>query len=71
MEILPLIIAVSLVLVALIAGLFIWAVRSDQFEDLEGPAWRVLQDDDSRPPPLDEQEGKEITTEDRTDPGSG
>ncbi|HAZ61518.1 MAG TPA: cbb3-type cytochrome oxidase assembly protein CcoS [Gammaproteobacteria bacterium] len=50
MEVLPLIITISLALVAGIAAVFIWAVRSDQFEDLEGPAWRMLQDDDSRPP---------------------
>jgi len=24
----------------------LWAVRSGQFEDLEGPAWRVIMDDD-------------------------
>ena len=36
-----------LVLVALIAAVLIWAVRSGQFEDLEGPAWRVLEDDDA------------------------
>lgn len=25
-------------------GAFIWAMRSGQFEDLEGAAWRVLED---------------------------
>jgi cbb3-type cytochrome oxidase maturation protein len=33
-----------------VAALF-WAVRSGQFEDLEGPAHRILMDDDSPPPP--------------------
>ena len=30
------------------AGLaaFIWSLRSGQYEDLEGAAWRILQDDD-------------------------
>jgi len=56
MEVLPLIIVVSLALVAAIAAVFIWAVKSDQFEDLEGPAWRMLQDDDSRPPPREPDE---------------
>jgi len=54
--VLPLIITVSLALVAAIAAVFIWAVKSDQFEDLEGPAWRMLQDDDSRPPPREPDE---------------
>lgn len=29
--------------------LFLWCVRSGQFEDLEGAAWRILQDDPPRP----------------------
>jgi|KBSMisStaDraftv2_1062788.scaffolds.fasta_scaffold5384841_1 cbb3-type cytochrome oxidase maturation protein len=30
--------------------LFLWCVRSGQFEDLDGAAWRILQDDIPRPP---------------------
>ena len=29
--------------------LFLWCVRSGQFEDLDGAAWRILRDDDPRP----------------------
>ena len=29
---------------------FLWALRSDQFEDLDGAAQRVLFDDDEDPP---------------------
>ncbi len=47
MDILYLLIAVSAVLVAVIAATLLWAVRSGQFDDLEGPAWRILADDDS------------------------
>lgn len=46
MDILFLLIPLSLVLVALIAVVFLWAVKSGQFEDLEGPAHRILMDDD-------------------------
>ncbi|PHK93493.1 cbb3-type cytochrome oxidase assembly protein CcoS [Pseudoroseomonas rhizosphaerae] len=28
--------------------LFLWCVRSGQFEDLDGAAWRILQDDPPR-----------------------
>jgi cbb3-type cytochrome oxidase maturation protein len=28
-------------------GAFFWCMRSGQFADLEGAAWRVLQDDDA------------------------
>jgi cbb3-type cytochrome oxidase maturation protein len=46
MEVLMLLIPLSVVLVALIAGAFWWSVKSGQFDDLEGPAHRILADDD-------------------------
>jgi cbb3-type cytochrome oxidase maturation protein len=46
MEILYLLIPLSLVLVGVIAWLFLWAVRSGQFDDMEGPAHQILMDDD-------------------------
>ncbi|MGB0126574.1 MAG: cbb3-type cytochrome oxidase assembly protein CcoS [Rhodocyclaceae bacterium] len=49
MEILYLLIPLSVVLVFLIGVVFWWSVRSGQFDDLEGPAYRILTDDD-RPP---------------------
>ena len=49
MEILYLLIPLSVVLVFLIGAVLWWAVRSGQFEDLEGPAQRILMDDDQLP----------------------
>lgn len=49
MEILYLLIPLSVVLVFLIAWAFWWSVRSGQFDDLEGPAYRVLMDNDQAP----------------------
>jgi cbb3-type cytochrome oxidase maturation protein len=46
MEILYLLIPLSVVLVFLIGAIFWWSVRSGQFDDLEGPGYRVLMDDD-------------------------
>jgi cbb3-type cytochrome oxidase maturation protein len=46
MEILYLLIPVALIFVALAIGAFIWAGKSGQFDDLEGPAHRILMDDD-------------------------
>jgi cbb3-type cytochrome oxidase maturation protein len=46
MEVIYLLIPVSLVLIGAIAWIFIWAIRSGQFDDLEGPAHRILMDDD-------------------------
>ncbi|MDP1905854.1 MAG: cbb3-type cytochrome oxidase assembly protein CcoS [Pseudomonadota bacterium] len=49
MDILYLLIPLSLVFVAVIAYVFLWAVKSGQFEDMEGPAHRILMDDDNPP----------------------
>jgi cbb3-type cytochrome oxidase maturation protein len=46
-DILYLLIPLSLVLVFIIGVVFWMALRSGQFDDLEGPAHRILQDDDS------------------------
>lgn len=50
MEILYLLIPLSVVLALAIGAVLWWAVRSGQFDDLEGPAHHILTDDD-RPPP--------------------
>ena len=46
MEIIWWLIAVSVVLVGLIAWAFLWAVDSGQFDDLDAPATAILMDDD-------------------------
>jgi len=50
MDILYLLIPLSLVFVAVIAYVFLWAVKSGQFEDMEGPAHRILMDDEPASP---------------------
>ena len=49
MSSLYLIIPIVILLVALAVWLFMWAVKSGQFEDMEGPAHRILLDDDLKP----------------------
>ena len=58
MESLYLLIPLSVALVFVIGGLFWWSLRSGQYDDLEGPAYRLLLDDrDELPaPPAGEQE---------------
>lgn len=46
MEVIYLLIPVALVLVAVIIWALVWSVRSGQFDDLEGPAYRILMDDE-------------------------
>ena len=49
MNVLAILVPVSLVLGALGLAAFIWTIRSNQFDDLEGDAWRILQDDEDAP----------------------
>ena len=46
MDILYLLIPLSLLFVFVIAVVFWWTLKSGQFEDLEGPGYRILMDDD-------------------------
>ncbi len=46
MSILYMLIPVAVLLIAGAIAFFVWSVRSGQFEDLEGPAHRILMDDD-------------------------
>lgn len=74
METLFLLIPVVLVLLAFAVGGLIWAIKSGQFDDLEGPAYRILHDDDdpripfNRPPedqPGEADAGAEESSEGR------
>jgi len=56
MDILYLLIPVSIIFVIFIAGVFIWSVKSGQYEDMEGPAHRILMDNDRIQPPKDDAE---------------
>lgn len=59
MEILYLLIPVSVLLVFGIAVAFWWSVRNGQFDDLEGPGFRVLMDDDKPRDIKEKEEGSE------------
>ena len=50
MSILYLMIPMGILIVIGALWAFFWAVDSGQFDDLESPGWRILLDDDSRPP---------------------
>ncbi|MFC7421313.1 cbb3-type cytochrome oxidase assembly protein CcoS [Iodobacter arcticus] len=47
MESLYLLIPLSVLLVFFIGIIFWWSVKGGQFDDMEGPGWQILQDDDS------------------------
>ena len=46
MDSLYFLIPVSIILVALVIAIFLWAVRSGQFDDLEGPAHSILYEEE-------------------------
>ncbi len=46
MEILFLLIPLAVGLMAVAVVFFLWTVKSGQYDDLEGPAHRILMDDD-------------------------
>jgi len=46
MEAIYLLIPIALILVIIGIAVFFWAVKNDQFDDLEGPAHSILFDDD-------------------------
>lgn len=63
MDIIYLLLPLSLILVGIIVAAILWAVKSRQFDDLEGPAYRILMDEpedaaphiqDTQPPRQDE-----------------
>lgn len=54
MESLYLLIPIAVIFVGIAAAIFFWALKSGQFEDLEGPAWRMLQDENDRIDAFDE-----------------
>jgi cbb3-type cytochrome oxidase maturation protein len=45
-SILYLLIPLAVILMIVAAGFFIWTVKHGQYDDLEGPAHRILMDDD-------------------------
>jgi cbb3-type cytochrome oxidase maturation protein len=45
-EILYLLIPLAVIIAGVIVWAFLWSIRSGQFDDLEGPAHRILMDED-------------------------
>lgn len=49
MNILVILIPASLILGGLGLLAFLWSLRANQYEDLDGDAWRILSEDDDGP----------------------
>jgi cbb3-type cytochrome oxidase maturation protein len=46
MSVLVYLVPIALLLGGIGLAAFLWALRNNQFEDLEGAAWRAISDDD-------------------------
>ena len=62
MEIMYLLIPLSVTLVFLIGIAFWWSLRSGQYDDLEGPGYRVLMDQDKPLERLAQKEPEQDST---------
>ena len=49
MNVLYLLLPLSFVLVTILVGVVIWAIQNGQFDDLTGPAYRILEDEEKDP----------------------
>ena len=67
MNILFLLIPISLVLLSFAIWAFFWAVKNDQFEDLDGPAYSILFDDEEEDKKQAQAEQKPTQTEEPKD----
>lgn len=57
-----LLVPISVLLVFAIGAVFWWSLRYGQFDDLEGPAYRVLMDDDT-PDTTKVESGRDVEDE--------
>jgi cbb3-type cytochrome oxidase maturation protein len=55
MNIIYVLIPLSILLMIIAIAAFFWAVKNDQFDDLDTPALDILDDDDDSPPPESER----------------
>lgn len=70
-SVLYLLIPLAVVLMIVAIAFFIWTIRSGQYDDLEGPAHRILMDDDDPMIPAYKKNGGAKDSEKRSDPGRG
>lgn len=59
MESMFILVPISIILAFIIGWFFWWSSKNGQFDDLEGPAHRILMDDDSTEKLIKKDEDKE------------
>jgi cbb3-type cytochrome oxidase maturation protein len=66
MNILSILIPVSLALGGLGLLAFVWSLRADQYDDLDGAAWRILLDDEEATVDPDQRQQDETDSQTST-----
>ncbi|WP_372987871.1 cbb3-type cytochrome oxidase assembly protein CcoS [Marinobacter sp.] len=67
MQIVMVLVPLMLILVAVGIALFAWAVKNGQYDDVEGPAHRILYDDDKDMIPREARTDKSEQEEEKTE----
>ncbi|WP_017926501.1 cbb3-type cytochrome oxidase assembly protein CcoS [Thioalkalivibrio sp. HL-Eb18] len=68
MSILYLLIPLAMLFALVVGMVLLWAIRSGQYDDLEGPAHRILMDDDDPRIPTTDDEEKDHTSDETRHP---
>lgn len=63
MSILYLMIPMGIIILVGALWAYFWAVDNGQFDDLESPGWRILLDDDSKPPTRPPDASRSVETQ--------
>lgn len=63
MSILYLMIPMGIIILVGALWAYFWAVDNGQFDDLESPGWRILLDDDSKPPTRPSDGSRSVETQ--------
>ncbi len=64
MSIIYVLIPIAIILVLIAIAIFFWAVKTEQFDDLERQGYSILFDEDKKPKPSDNIEEKVTNTPD-------
>ena len=56
MSMLYVLIPLAVLLLAVAVWAMMWAIKTGQFDDLESHGWSVVLDDDTKPPPVEDDE---------------
>ena len=63
MSIIFVLIPLAIIIVSIAIGVFFWAVKSNQFDDLERQGYSILFDDDIKPQTTENKKNEEVLSD--------